>query len=410
MKTYAIVGAGNRCISMFAIPLTKQFSDVAQIVGVYDPNYKRAELLQQKCGGSFPVYESFEAMIHDAKPDIVIVTTIDRYHHEYIIKAMEMGCDAITEKPMTIDEEKCNAILEAEQRTGRKVTVTFNMRYRPFTARLKELLRQKVIGDLLSVHFEWFLDTNHGADYFRRWHRRKENSGGLLIHKSTHHFDFMNWLLEEEPVEVSAFGTLRYYGPTREQRGVRCLTCSHTGTCEFYFDIAKDATREMYLECEDVDGYYRDQCVFSEEIDIEDSVSLNVRYSGGALMSYSLTAHSPYEGFKLALNGSKGRIEAEVFHGAVGPFAGEDINRLRIYNRGQEEITVKVPVAGGAHGGGDERLLKMLFRGNMADPLNQQASSWDGAMSNAIGFAANKSMKEGRSVLIKDLVKRPLFK
>lgn len=407
MKTYAIVGAGNRCISMFALPLSKQFTDVAAIVGVYDPNYKRAQLLQQRCGGGFPVYESFEDMINDAKPDIVIVTTIDRYHHEYIIKAMEMGCDAITEKPMTIDEEKCNAILEAEQRTGRKVTVTFNMRYRPFTARLKEILQQRTIGELYSVHFEWFLDTSHGADYFRRWHRKKENSGGLLLHKSTHHFDFINWLLEEEPVEVSAFGTLRYYGPTREQRGTRCLTCNYKASCEFYFDIGKDAIREMYLECEDVDQYYRDQCVFSDEIDIEDSVSLSVRYSKGTLMSYSLTAHSPYEGFKLAINGSGGRIESEVFHGAVGPFAGEDINRLRIYNRQQEEITYKVPVAGGAHGGGDERLLKMLFRGNMADPLQQQASSWDGAMSNAIGFAANKSMKEGRSIVIADLVQRP---
>ncbi|SFK74106.1 Predicted dehydrogenase [Paenibacillus sp. 1_12] len=394
---------------MFALPLTQQFTDVAKIVGIYDSNHKRALLLQHKCGDSFPVFESFEEMINNTKPDIVIVTTIDSYHHEYIIKAMELGCDVITEKPMTIDEDKCNAILEAEQRTGRTVTVTFNMRFRPFIVRMKELLKQGSIGDVLSVHFEWFLDTDHGADYFRRWHRKKANSGGLLIHKSTHHFDFINWLLEEEPVEVSAFGTLRFYGPTREERGVRCLTCNYQHSCEFYLDITKDpALTEMYLETEDVDGYYRDNCVFSEEIDIEDSVSLNVKYSGGALMSYSLTAHSPYEGFRISINGSKGRMEAETFHGAVGPFAGEDINQLRIYNREQEEITIKVPSVGGAHGGGDERLLKMLFRGGLPDPLHQQASSWDGALSNAIGFMANKSMREGRSILFSELVKRPM--
>jgi predicted dehydrogenase len=394
---------------MFAIPLVEQFADVAKIVGVYDSNYKRAQLLQHKCGDSFPAFTSFEDMVTQAKPDIVIVTTIDSYHHVYIIKAMEMGCDVITEKPMTIDEEKCNAILEAEKRTGRKVTVTFNMRYRPFIVRIKELLKQGSIGQILNVHFEWFLDTDHGADYFRRWHRKKENSGGLLLHKSTHHFDFINWLLEEEPVEVSAFGSLRFYGPTRDERGVRCLTCEYTDTCEFYYDIAKDTRiRELYLDTEDVDAYYRDQCVFSEEIDIEDSVSLNARYSGGALMSYSLTAYSPYEGFKLAINGSEGRLEAETFHGAVGPFAGEDVNRLRIYNREQEEITFKIPVAEGAHGGGDKRLLRMLFRGGLPDPLHQQASSWDGVLSNAIGFMANKSIKEGRSILFSDLVKKPL--
>jgi predicted dehydrogenase len=163
----------------------------------------------------------------------------------------------------------------------------------------------------------------------------------------------------------------------------------------------------MYLESEDIDGYYRDKCVFSDEIDIEDSVSLSVRYSGGAVMSYSLTAHSPYEGFRMSINGTKGRLEAENFHGSVGPFAGEQIYKLRIYNRKQEEITLKVPVFTGGHGGSDERLQKMIFQGNIPDPLHQQASSWDGAMSNAIGFAANRSMKEGKSILIEDLVKKP---
>jgi hypothetical protein len=242
MKRYAIVGASSRGTSMFAIPISKQFTDVAKLVGVYDPNYKRAHLLQQNCGGDFPVYASFEEMVHDSKPDIVIVTTTDRYHHEYIIKALEMDCDVITEKPMTIDEEKCNAILEAEKRTKRNVTVTFNMRFVPLIMRIKEILKQDIIGQILSVHFEWFLDTSHGADYFRRWHRRKENSGGLLIHKSTHHFDVVNWFLEEEPVEVAAFGTLRFYGPTREERGERCLTCNYKDTCEFYFDISRDMT------------------------------------------------------------------------------------------------------------------------------------------------------------------------
>ena len=97
----------------------------------------------------------------------------------------------------------------------------------PFFARIKELLREGVVGDVLSVHYEWYLDTSHGADYFRRWHRRRENSGSLMVHKSTHHFDIANWLLEQEPVAVNAFGTRRFYGPTREERSERCLTCPY---------------------------------------------------------------------------------------------------------------------------------------------------------------------------------------
>lgn len=408
MKTYAFVGASSRGIGMYAVPVASRFSDVARIVGVYDPNHKRAELLRSKAGGAFPTYDGFEEMIIRAKPDVVIVTTMDRYHHEYIIKALEAGCDVITEKPMTVDEDKVNSILEAEARTGKAVTVTFNMRFMPFFARMKDMIREGTLGRIFSVHFEWFLDTKHGADYFRRWHRRKENSGGLLVHKSTHHFDVVNWLLREEPEEVSAFGNRRFYGPTREERGERCLTCGYKNKCEFYMDITSGGLKELYLDCEDIDGYYRDRCVFSEDIDIEDSMSVSVKYSGGALMSYSLTAHSPYEGFRLVLNGSVGRLEAEYFHGSVGPYAGEQVNRLRLYNRNQEEITIKTPVVGGTHSGGDERLLDMLIRGGFDDPLGQQASSWDGAMSNMVGIAANKSIKDGKTYRIKELIRRPL--
>ena len=116
-------------------------------------------------------------MLKEAKPDAVIVTTVDRYHHEYIIRALEAGCDAITEKPMTTDAEKCNQILEAEKRTGKKVIVTFNYRFVPYVTRIKEMLKAGVIGEILNIDFEWILDTRHGADYFRRWHRYIENSG-----------------------------------------------------------------------------------------------------------------------------------------------------------------------------------------------------------------------------------------
>jgi predicted dehydrogenase len=406
MKKYAFVGASIRSLTMYPVNILRRYSDAAKMTGIYDPNHKRAALFRKKAGDNIPTYSSFEEMIHDAQPDIVIITAIDRYHHEYIIKTLEAGIDAVTEKPMTIDEEKCNAILEAERRTGRKVIVTFNYRYTPYAERLKELVKSGIIGKILSVHFEWMLDTDHGADYFRRWHRRKENSGGLLVHKSTHHFDLVNWLLEEEPVAVSAFGNRRFYGPTREERGTRCLSCNYKESCEFYFDIHKKITKNLYLDCEDIDGYIRDSCVFSEEIDIEDTLCVNVKYSQGAVMSYSLTAYSPYEGHKLTLNGTGGRLEFELYSGKVGPFAGENICKFRLYNRKGEEMLLESPASQKNHGGGDERFLHALLKGDASpDPLGRMAGSREGALSAIIGIAANKSIAEGRSVYIKDILK-----
>ena len=102
---------------------------------------------------------------------------------------------------------------ECPETNREKVTVTFNYRFTPYVSKIKELISKGAIGKILSVDFEWILDARHGADYFRRWHRNKANSGGLLVHKATHHFDLVNWLINQEPETVFAFGGLNFYGP-----------------------------------------------------------------------------------------------------------------------------------------------------------------------------------------------------
>lgn len=403
MKKYVQVGCGARGILAFSVPIVKKYGDCAELCGVYDINPKRAALVSRMTGAEIPVYDDFDRMLSEVKPDAVIVTTIDSMHDVYVIRAMEAGCDVVVEKPLTTTFEKSLAIKEVQERTGREVIVTFNLRFQPFFVRVKEILNSGVIGKVLSVNYEWMLDTRHGADYFRRWHRRRENSGSLLVHKSTHHFDIVNWLLEEDPIAVNAFGTRRFYGPVREERSERCLTCPYKGKCAFYLDIQKEPLKQLYLECEDVDGYYRDRCVFSEEIDIEDSLSVNVQYSGGAVMSYSLTAHSPYEGMRLVLNGTEGRMEITRKSSSAINFQESSKDILRIYNRKGEEITINVPngTAEG-HGGADDNLRDRIFKQRGEDPLGQMADIRAGMMSIGIGMAANISMAEKRRVLLSE--------
>ena len=403
MRKYALAGASSRGLGMYGRPIVEKYQDTAQLVGVFDTNSVRAAHVSRECGG-VPAFSDFDEMIRQANPDCVIVTTVDGCHHEYIIRALQAGCDAITEKPMTIDDEKVRAILAAEKRSGKKVIVTFNYRFTPYVTRVKQLLRQGVIGQVLSVDFEWILDTRHGADYFRRWHRRMENSGGLLVHKATHHFDMLNWWVEDEPETVYALGDLRFYGPTRQERGERCSNCAHKDTCAFYVDYASNATmKAFYFDAESEDGYYRDRCVFADDIDIYDTMSVTVRYRGGQLLSYSLIAHSPYEGWRAAVNGTAGRMEMEELHS--GPLASEPHQRILVFNREGERVTYLVPKARGGHGGGDVALLDRLFGGkDMPDPLGYMADSWAGAMSVLIGAAANRSIATGLPVTIDDLL------
>jgi predicted dehydrogenase len=402
LKRYVMAGAGSRALSMFARPLVTEFKDCAELAGIYDINRHRAEEMSEECGG-IPVYDDFDRMLETAKPEIVIVVTVDSTHHTYIIRALEAGCDVITEKPMTIDAAKCRAILDAERRTGRKVVVTFNMRFVPYVAQIQRLLKEGAIGDVWSVRLDWSLDTSHGADYFRRWHRKLDNSGGLLVHKSTHHFDMVNWWLDDEPEKVFAFGSRKFYGPTREERGVRCLTCRYQNSCEFYFDMAANPFMDTYfLQAEQHDGYIRDGCVFSDEIDIYDTMSVNVRYSRGALLTYSLAAYSPYEGWKAVLLGTRGRLEAEEYFS--GPHSGNAVQEIRIYGKNGELENIPVHSVQGDHGGSDEQLRQAIFAGSESDPLRQQAGSSAGAMSLLIGAAANLSISGKKSVAIHELL------
>ena len=217
MERYALVGTGSRA-GMFVNAITQTFADHATLVGLCDLSQVRMDWhnqqLKTRGHAELPTYTAanFDQMIADTKPDVVIVTTVDTTHHSYIIRAMELGCDVISEKPMTTDEVKAHAIFDAIKQTGKSLRVTFNYRYAPAYTQVREVIMAGIIGRPLSVNFMWVLDTSHGADYFRRWHREKHNSGGLLVHKATHHFDLVNWWLASYPQEVFAMGDLLFYG------------------------------------------------------------------------------------------------------------------------------------------------------------------------------------------------------
>ncbi len=410
MKKYAFAGASGRMLGMYARPMRDKFTDVAELVGVYDINPGRAEYAGRECG--IPVYSNFDGMLAKAKPDVVIVTTVDAYHSDYIIRSLEFGCDVITEKPMTIDATRCKAIIDAERRTGHKVTVTFNYRYAPFQTKIKQLITEGAVGDVFSVHFEWLLDRNmdvlaHGTSYYRRWNARMAKSGGLLVHKSTHHFDLVNWWIGQKPVKVSAFGKLNLYGRAGSEsyaegmKGVCCRECEFAGKCAFRYELT-DFEREFYAENEKYDGYRKDGCVYADDIDIYDTMSVNVGYDGGAMLTYSLNSTCPYEGWRIAINGSKGRLEA--YMPETGPDFNPDFDVIRVFDLDNNVTEYRITKSKGGHGGGDERLLRMLFLEDIPDPLGHAAGTKAGTESVMIGASANVSIREGRIVDIRELL------
>jgi predicted dehydrogenase len=427
-KRYVQVGVGGRSY-MYTKAIVSTFKDRCELVGLCDNNPGRLELRNRRIadelgGAPVPVYPDtrFDAMIREQKPDVAIVTTKDCFHDKYIVRAMELGCDAITEKPMTTDAHKCQRIVDTVRRTGRSLRVTFNYRYSPPRTQVKDLLMKGAIGKVLSVDFQWLLNTSHGADYFRRWHRERANSGGLMVHKATHHFDLVNWWLSARPVEVYAMGRRAFYGADTgmaarlglKGHAERCRTCRLARKCRFYLDLAAHGNmKAMYLECEKHDRYFRDRCVFGKTMDIEDSMCLVVRYDTGALMSYSLNAFTPWEGYRIAFNGTRGRLEHDcvesVYVSGDDRVQGATIpqgTRIRLYPHFKPAQDLKVWTAKGGHGGGDTPLLHDIFAVKpVRDPYMRSADHASGAMSILTGIAANKSMRTGKPVRIASLVR-----
>jgi predicted dehydrogenase len=410
---------------MYVDALATTYRDRAQLVGMCDANSVRldyaARRWQQLGGGTEEELErcgpdEFADMITKHGVEEVVVTTIDRAHHHYVIAAMEAGCDVICEKPLTVDAARCAAILEAEGRTGRRVRVTFNYRYSPRNSAFAQLLRDGAVGVPLSVHFEWVLDTIHGADYFRRWHRDKRNSGGLMVHKASHHFDLVNWWLQAAPATVFGLGDLRFYGrENAESRGLRHFFdrgTGHAGESPFALDLSADPDlAALYLAAEGEDGYVRDRDVFNDGISIEDDMAVLVRYDTRATMSYHLVAYAPWEGYRVAVNGSEGRLELDVeersyVSGAEGS-TGAGRGRTTLMLRRQWEQPEVVPLEGAdaaGHGGGDQRLLEDLFGTPADDPLGRPAGSEAGAWAMVTGVAANRSFATGLPVNTSDLL------
>ncbi len=425
-KRYALVGTGSRS-GMYIQALTQTYKDSAELVALCDLSQTRMDWYNRQLDPPRPTYRAadFDRMIEETKPDTVIVTTMDCTHHQYIIRAMELGCDVITEKPLTVDAEKLRAIYDTIERTGRSLRVTFNYRYAPAYTALRQQIMSGAVGKPLAVDFSWLLDTSHGADYFRRWHREKQNTGGLLVHKATHHFDLVNWWIDSYPQSVFALASLSFYGKANaEARGEHYSYARYTGEPEaandpFALSLDDNAVfRGLYLDAEAETGYLRDRNVFGEPITIEDTMAVTARYRSGVILSYCLIAYSPWEGLRVAITGTKGRVELDVMENvshlnsdaksadaSTGAFKNVQLRVFPMFGTPHE---VPIDASEGGHGGADPVMLEQIFSPNPPpDPYHRAASHIDGAASILVGIAANESMKTGKLTQIDDLFVLP---
>jgi predicted dehydrogenase len=411
-KRIAIAGAGTRALC-FGRAILGRVKDYSEMVALYDTNDARMDGFNTLLKSNVPKFTDFDEMVRVAKPDTLIVCVPDSAHPEVIEKGFAAGLNIITEKPMAMNREGIERIRQTEIKYGKEVTVAFNMRFAPYSAAIKKIMKENPIGKITNVNAEWMIDRYHGQQYFHRWHADISKSGGLLVHKATHHFDLINWFLDDEPESVYAIGSLEQFGASNDFRGDRCTGCPHAKKCWAVLESTLEdgdlnpgsdgeIFNELYFKAEHIDGYFRDQCCFSPDIDIYDTMAVTVQYDKGTVLTYSLNATTPYEGWHAVINGSKGRLEIHNYE------AGCEVksqNHILFYDLNNNVTDYAITKSKGGHGGGDVRLRKMLFLDNVPDPMGHSAGTTDGAYSILIGVAANKSIKTGTVVDIEELLK-----
>ena len=389
-----MVGCGHRGIVGFLRSL-KEIGRAGAVVALCDPNPKRLAYAAAFLGeAGCRTFTDTEAFLKCPGLTTVIIAVPDYLHKEIALRAFAQGRNVVCEKPMATTIADCQAMIDA--RGPRQLRVAFNFRHNALARQIKEIVASGVIGNVLQVELSDVVSWQHGADYFRRWHRLQSQSGGLLVHKSVHSFDAVNWWLDDHPETVFAHGRKSFYVPAL-QKGERCSTCAAAGECPFHVDLNNDLPgqtagidgfyREMYIKAEQHDGYIRDTCVFHRDNTINDTYQVLVRYRRGSLFSYNAVFYAPYEDRKGSIQGDHGRIDFSRAKGEIRVTSGPDKN---------EDMIHRIVSDTAGHADADVSLMRSLFEPD--DLAKGQATAEDGYWSVAIAAGASASI-ESRQVV-----------
>ena len=428
---FVICGLSVRGINHFVLPLLGRnrpggtnFQEHAELVGILDVDRDRVATFLAKVGVRIPYYpaDAVPRMIQETRPDVLIATGPDGTHCAHIVAGLAAGCDVIAEKPMVINCEQVRRVQAAEQASGRTVRVAHNFRYTPTHQRLKRLILSGQLGRIVNVEFTYNLDTWHGSSYFYRWNRDRDQSGGLSIHKCCHHFDLVNWWVDDIPEELYAFGSLKYYGPNgalrpRDAQGRPLSPADEKRHCpvfqQHYAGKAAPDSNAISTNWDEFNLAYGVQYppdqrryIYDEEIRIEDNYSVVVRYQRGATMAYSCNFCTPWEGYNLGINGTAGRIEIAHRSDPTGKTLMADSGLITYYPLFGEKQLIEIPPASGGHGGADFVIQNDLILGPSATSRELQlvAGSAAGAQAIAMGEAVWHSIQERRPIAIPRLL------
>lgn len=412
MITGILIGAGQRGMSVYADYALKyplQF----KIVAVAEPNFERRTQMQKL--HSIPddmAFKSYELLLQKEKlADCALVCTQDKFHKLPVTQALKCGYHVLCEKPMSPSSADCIEMGEFAAKYNKTLTVCHVLRYSPFFTKLKEVLENRIIGDLVSIQHIECVGYWHQAHSFVRgnW-RSKTESSPMILQKSCHDLDILAWLTGEECIYVSSFGSLKHFTENNAPKGStkRCFDgCEIQSQCpydcekiylkdeEWYSDtirkvVALDGTRSSVAKALKTGPYGR--CVYHCDNDVVDHQVVNLQFTNDVTVSFTMCAFT-LEGSRIMnIMGTKGQIKCDM-----------EKNIIKIFDFATgSKTTISVKVNVGGHSGSDDAFMLGFLRTVQTNGEYCLSSAQQSVSSHLIALAAEESRISNKTICMKD--------
>ncbi|MEG2286976.1 MAG: Gfo/Idh/MocA family oxidoreductase, partial [Ruthenibacterium sp.] len=355
-----------------------------------------------------------ELLSKNKMADCAMVCTQDKMHTQPVMAALHKGYHVLCEKPMSPSAAECIAMEKTAQECGRTLTVCHVLRYSPFYTRLKKLLDENAIGELVSLQHIECVGYWHQAHSFVRgnWRSSSETSP-MILAKACHDMDLLAWLVGAPCKEVSSYGSLKHFKKENAPQGStpRCFDgCKVTHTCPYYCGkiyledekwyspvirkvVALDGTREAVAAALKTGPYGR--CVYHCDNDVVDHQVVNLQFANDVTASFTMCAFT-YEGSRIMnLMGTRGQIKADMEKNTIEVFD--------FLTGNQDVITIETGVGG--HSGSDEAFVRGFLRMVETNGAYALSSASQSVQSHLIALAAEQSRVTGQSVCMDAFIK-----
>lgn len=362
-----VVGCGGMGLATLLQVLERD--ERLKAVALFDPDPRAIEEALSRTPGQPTVCADLEELLATPGLHWVMIASWNCHHRDQVIAAFEAGKHVFCQKPLALTTEDCARMQEAWRRSGKLFNIGFTLRYSPHYRRVRQLIEEGAIGDIVSMEFNETLEFNHGGYIMGDWRRLRENAGSHLLEKCCHDIDLVNWMIGARARRVASFGGLNFFVPA----------------CAYHVD--RIGPRADGVKAYAAMGHRPGLDPFLSDKDIVDNQVAILEFENGVRATFHASCNAGIPERRMYILGTEGALRADVLTGTI------EVRRIGFDTELEDASTE----AHGGHGGGD-----LVLAGELADSMLTGAAPSvgleEGLASAVTCFAIDEAMDSGRVV------------